>query len=127
MLDALTLQRLGWIHYYRYFVDKGISPLGEETSAFFSRLTNLVVICLQRRANSDISPVHKLPVYETAMEESRRPEPFGLISILKFHDCVELFLDLACDKFGISANKTLLGFPDFFGGLKVEDYLICCS
>jgi hypothetical protein len=20
-----------------------------------------------------------------------------------------------------------VGFPDFFGGLKVEDYLICCS
>jgi hypothetical protein len=36
-------------------------------------------------------------LYETAMEESLRPEPFGLISILKLHDSVELFLDLACD------------------------------
>jgi hypothetical protein len=45
----------------RYFVDKGISPLGEETRAFFSHLTSPVFICLQRKANSDISPVHKLP------------------------------------------------------------------
>src|SRR5207244_8737961 len=27
-------------------------------------------------------------------------------SILKFHDSVELFLDLACDKFGIPTKKT---------------------
>ncbi len=47
---------------YRYFVDKGISPLGEEPRAFFSRLTSPIFICLQRRANSDSSPVHKLPV-----------------------------------------------------------------
>jgi hypothetical protein len=47
---------------YRYFVDKGISPLGEETNTFFSHLTSPLVICLQRRANSDISPVHKLRV-----------------------------------------------------------------
>ncbi len=47
---------------YRYFVDKGISPLGEETQAYFSRLTNPMVVYLQRRANFDLSPVHKLPV-----------------------------------------------------------------
>lgn len=44
-------------------------------------------------------------LYEGAMEESRKPEPFGLIAILKFHDSVELFLDLACDKFGVAAKK----------------------
>lgn len=59
-------------------------------------------------------------LYETAMEESRRPEPFGLISILKFHDSVELFLDLACDKFGIQSNKTQ-HFRDYW--IEIEKHL----
>jgi hypothetical protein len=56
-------------------------------------------------------------IYESAMEESRKPEPFGLISILKFHDSVELFLDLACDKFGIPAKKTQQ-FRDYWTELE---------
>lgn len=56
-------------------------------------------------------------LYETAMEEALKPEPFGLISILKFHDSVELFLDLACDKFGIPANKTHR-FKDYWTELE---------
>ena len=59
-------------------------------------------------------------LYETAIEESRRPEPFGLISILKFHDSVELFLDLACDKFGIPANRTQ-HFRDYW--TEIEKHL----
>jgi hypothetical protein len=56
-------------------------------------------------------------VYGAAIEESRQPEPFGLISILKFHDSVEFFLDLACDKFGIPANKTYR-FKDYWTELE---------
>jgi|SRR5579871_2077742 len=56
-------------------------------------------------------------IYETAMEESQQPEPFGLISILKFHDSVELFLDLACDKFSIPPNKTQR-FRDYWTELE---------
>src|SRR5437588_6759508 len=59
-------------------------------------------------------------LYEAAMEESRRPEPFGLISILKFHDSVELFLDLACDKFGIPTNRTQ-HFRDYW--IEIEKHL----
>jgi hypothetical protein len=58
----MDTRKTGVLATYQYFVDKGISPLGEETSAFFSRLTSPVVICLQWRAISDISPVHKLPL-----------------------------------------------------------------
>jgi len=52
---------------YRYSVDEGISLLGEEPGAFFPRQTNPVVICLQRSANSYISPVLKLPVKHDAV------------------------------------------------------------
>jgi hypothetical protein len=56
-------------------------------------------------------------LYEAAMEESRRPEPFGSISILKFHDSIELFLDLACDRFGIPAKKAQQ-FRDYWTELE---------
>ncbi len=39
---------------YRYFVDKGISPLEKETKPFFSRLTNPLVVCFHRKVNSDL-------------------------------------------------------------------------
>jgi hypothetical protein len=59
-------------------------------------------------------------LYESAIEESRKPEPFGLISILRFHDSVELFLDLACDKFGVPAKKTR-EFKDYW--IELEGHL----
>ena len=59
-------------------------------------------------------------LYKGAMEEARQPEPFGGISILKFHDSVELFLDLACDKFGVPAKKTNQ-FKDYW--LELEGHL----
>ncbi len=46
---------LASIRVYRYFVGKGISPLGKGTQAFFSLLTNSMTVCLQRRANADLS------------------------------------------------------------------------
>ncbi len=59
-------------------------------------------------------------LYEKAMEESRQTEPYGSTSILKFHDSVELFLDLACDKFGILAKNTPR-FKDYW--TELERYL----
>lgn len=56
-------------------------------------------------------------LYTGAIEESKQPEPFGQISILKFHDSVELFLDVACDQFGIPAKKTK-EFKDYWSALE---------
>ncbi len=41
-------------------------------------------------------------LHSSAEEESRKTDPFGLTSILGFHDCVELFLDLACDYLSVT-------------------------
>jgi len=55
-------------------------------------------------------------IYNNAMEESKQPEPFRAVSILRFHDSVELFLDLICDKFGISAKATYQ-FNDYWNAI----------
>ena len=36
-------------------------------------------------------------LYNSAVEESRKPEPIGSTSILMFHDSIELFLQLASE------------------------------
>src|SRR2546425_12972462 len=56
-------------------------------------------------------------MYDSAIEESRRSEPFNGLSILRFHDSVELFLDLACDKFGVPAKETR-EFKDYWTELE---------
>lgn len=56
-------------------------------------------------------------LYDGAMEESRRSKPFDAISILRFHDSVELFLDLAYDEFGVPAKKTR-DFKDYWTELE---------
>jgi len=85
-IQMLLLEAL----YYRYFVAKGISALGEEISAFFSRLRSPTFICLQQRASSDISPVHKLPLQRWAERlshpilDQRKEELLLYSSILLF-------------------------------------------
>ena len=64
---------------YRYFVDKGTHPLGEETRAFFSPLTSPVAVCLQQRANTDLPSVHKLAVEHVAKRSSFRDYTLKLL------------------------------------------------
>ena len=56
-------------------------------------------------------------MYNLAMEQSRQPEPIGTVSLLTFHDSVELFLDLACDQFDVPSKKTM-EFKDYWSALE---------
>lgn len=58
-------------------------------------------------------------LYNLAMEQSRQPEPTGTVSLLTFHDSVELFLDLACDQFGVP-NKKTKEFKDYWSVLEAH-------
>ncbi len=58
-------------------------------------------------------------LYNLAMEQSRQPEPTGTVSLLTFHDSVELFLDLACDQFGVPSKKTR-EFKDYWSALEAH-------
>jgi len=49
-------------------------------------------------------------LYTTANEQADKPDPLCNVSILLFHDAIELFLQLACEYYNIEANKT-----DFMG------------
>ena len=56
-------------------------------------------------------------LYSVAVDQSRQPEPLRVASVLTFHDSIELFLDLACDQFGISSKKTR-EFKDYWNALE---------
>jgi len=55
-------------------------------------------------------------LYQKAVNESRQPEPMMYSSILGFHDAVELFLQLASEKYGVGSKKT--EFMGYFDLLK---------
>lgn len=44
-------------------------------------------------------------LYSTALDQSRKPEPFSALSILSFHDSVELFLQLASEQLNVGRPK----------------------
>lgn len=46
-------------------------------------------------------------LYDSAVEESRKPAPFGATSILKFHDSVELFLQLSAEYLNIGKTDNI--------------------
>ena len=50
-------------------------------------------------------------LYNSAVRQSRQPEPLGLTSILMFHDSIELFLQLGSEQLNVS--KQGLGFMDY--------------
>src|SRR5215212_7192549 len=56
-------------------------------------------------------------LYETGVEQSRRPEPMNAVSLLTFHDSIELFLRLASEQKDAAA-KTDLKFLDYWDVLK---------
>jgi len=46
-------------------------------------------------------------LYSMAVEQSRQPEPIGAVSILTFHDSVELFLQLAYQHLNVGTEKNI--------------------
>jgi hypothetical protein len=56
-------------------------------------------------------------LYETGIDQSRRPEPMNAVSLLTFHDSIELFLRLATEYKDI-ASKTDLKFLEYWDVLK---------
>lgn len=46
-------------------------------------------------------------LYNSAVEESRKPEPIGSTSILMFHDSIELFLQLASEHLNAGKNGNI--------------------
>lgn len=46
---------------------------------------------------------------QVGIDQSRRPEPFGCVSLLTFHDVVEMFLQIVAEHFGASQKRA----PDF--------------
>lgn len=50
-------------------------------------------------------------LYNNGVQQSREPEPLGLVSILTFHDSIELFLQLAAERLNVS--KPGLSFMDY--------------
>ena len=51
-------------------------------------------------------------LYTTGVNQSVQPEPLCATSVLSFHDCVELFLQLCCDKLNVS--KSNIPFMDYW-------------
>jgi hypothetical protein len=51
-------------------------------------------------------------LYNVAVQQSGQPEPFGLVSILAFHDCIELFLQLASEQLNVSKQgRNFVDYP----------------
>lgn len=48
------------------------------------------------------------------IEKSKEPEPFCWVSILNFHDAVELFLELSAEKLDVSKGKQQLVFGEYW-------------
>lgn len=55
-------------------------------------------------------------LYTVAIEQSRQPLPMGAVSILSFHDTVELFLQLAVEHYNV--GKKRMQFEDYFTELE---------
>lgn len=57
-------------------------------------------------------------IYKLGVEQSKQPEPFSAVSVLIFHDSVELFLQLSCQTKGI--NKHGIQFMNYFEELTTK-------
>lgn len=55
-------------------------------------------------------------LYNVAVEQSRLPEPMCWQSLLSFHDSIEIFLDLVCEKIGLNSDK--YDFMDYWMHLE---------
>jgi hypothetical protein len=52
-------------------------------------------------------------LYNVAVEQSMKPEPLGSVSVLTFHDTVELFLELAAEH--LDKGKSGVNFMEYWG------------
>jgi hypothetical protein len=50
-----------------------------------------------------------------AAQKSKEPEPYCWVSILNFHDAVELFLELAAEKLKVTKGSKELRFGEYWG------------
>lgn len=55
-------------------------------------------------------------VYTMAVDQSRQPEPLNMVSVLYFHDAVELFLALASEH--LDAGKTGQAFMSYWEAIN---------
>jgi hypothetical protein len=55
-------------------------------------------------------------LHNLGMEQAKKSEPLNSLSILTFHDLVELFLQLICDKYDIKYSEPFLGYWDKING-----------
>jgi hypothetical protein len=49
-----------------------------------------------------------------ALQKSEEPEPFCWVSILNFHDAIELFLELSAEKLGVPKGPKELKFSEYW-------------
>jgi hypothetical protein len=57
-------------------------------------------------------------LYEVGLEQSRQPEPLAAVSILSFHDSVDLFLQLASEQSGATLTIKKPYFSDYFAPIN---------
>lgn len=53
-------------------------------------------------------------LYDLGIQKSKEPEPFCWVSILNFHDVVELFLELAAEELGVTKRSKDLRFNEYW-------------
>jgi len=59
-------------------------------------------------------------LFYIGIEQSEKPEPLCNTAILSFHDSVELFLQLACEHYGINSQN--IKFMEYFD--KIESHIV---
>jgi hypothetical protein len=55
---------------------------------------------------------------ELGLQKSKEPEPYCWVSILNFHDAVELFLELAAEKLKVAKGVKELRFGEYWGNIN---------
>lgn len=53
-------------------------------------------------------------LYSVGIEQSQKPEPLCSISILTFHDAIELFLQLAAEHYNVKKSKGQISFMEYW-------------
>jgi hypothetical protein len=59
-------------------------------------------------------------VFRLAQEQSRLPEPMSDVSLLSFHDSIELFLQLAVEHLDAQKSKSEKTFMDYWGVISAK-------
>ena len=60
-------------------------------------------------------------LYNTGVRQSQQPEPLAGVSILTFHDSIELFLQLACERLSVTRqSQSLMEYWDILQPLGLQ-------